>query len=122
MMAFWYLMAAAAIAVLGAAFHGILGRRLYLGEIRKGDLPESTVSLSTVSWDMFTILLLVSGLTLANAAYNPANALMVQPIIAMNLLGAALFIGLGFAGHKMLIRLPGAYLMGATGGLALLAL
>ena len=122
MMAFWYLMAAAAIAFLGAAFHGILGRRLYLGEIRKGDLPESTVSLSTVSWDMFTILLLVSGLTLANAAYNPANALMVQPIIAMNLLGAALFIGLGFAGHKMLIRLPGAYLMGATGGLALLAL
>ncbi|MAI50952.1 hypothetical protein N9Y14_01270 [Alphaproteobacteria bacterium] len=121
-MGFWYLMAAAALATLGAGFHGILGRRLYLGEIRKGGLPESTVTLSTVSWDMFTVLLLVSALTLVNVAYNPSNALMVHPVVMMNLMGAALFIGLGFAGHKMLIRLPGAYLMGATGGLALLGL
>lgn len=121
-MSFWYLMAAAAIAFLGAVFHGIYGRRMYLGEIRKGDLPETTVSLSTVSWDMFTVLLLVSGVTLAHVAYNPAAAQMAYPVVAMNLLGAAVFIGLGFAGHKLLIRLPGAYLMGATGGLALLAL
>jgi hypothetical protein len=121
-MAFWYLLAAAAIAFFGAGFHGILGRRMYLGEIRKGNLPESAVTLSTVSWDMFTVLLLVSGLTLTHIAYNPVAAPMAYPVVAMNLLGAALFIGLGLAGHKLLIRLPGAYLMGATGGLALLAL
>lgn len=121
-MAFWFFIAAASVAFFGAFFHGVFGRRLYLGEIRKGDLPETIVTLSTVSWDMFTIMLLVSGATLVYAAFTPAAALSVQPVLAMNALGAALFIGLGLSGHKYLIRLPGAYLMGATAVLGFLAL
>ena len=121
-MAFWLFIAAAAVAFLGAFFHGVYGRRLYLGEIRKAGLPETTVTLSTVSWDMFTIMLVVSGATLAYAAFIPGAALTVQPVLAMNALGAALFIGLGLSGHKLLIRLPGAYLMGATAMLGFLAL
>lgn len=122
-MEFWFLIAAAAVAIFGALFHGVFGRRIYLGEIYKAAPPQTTISLSTVSWDMFTIMLVVSGLTLVNVAYNPDAAPMVLPVAAMNLLGAALFIGLGLSGHKDLIaRLPGAYLMGATGGLALLGI
>ena len=57
------LMVAAAIALVGAAFHGYVGGRLYMQNIRESQLAPLTQSLSLVSWHMFTVFLLVSGIT-----------------------------------------------------------
>lgn len=102
---------AAAICFFGAFFHGVVGRRIYLGNIRDAKLTARTASLSTVAWDMFTVLLLVCGLALAHVAFFVGPTAMLYPIVAMNALGGALFIGLALAGHTALFRMPGAYLM-----------
>ncbi len=121
-MSFYLFLAAAALSLFGAAFHGILGRRIYLGAIRAADLPPRTVSLSAVSWDMFTVWLVVGGLTLLCVAFNDEAIWMAYPIMMMNMVGAAVFFLLMLLGHKELVRLPGAYLLAATGGLIYLAL
>ena len=59
-MQFTLLMVAAAIAMVGAIFHGYVGGRLYMKNIRESQLASLTQSLSLVSWQMFTVLLLVS--------------------------------------------------------------
>jgi hypothetical protein len=46
----------------------------------------------------------------------------VYPIIGANLLGSLLFIFLGLGNHKALLKMPGAYLMGATALFAWLGL
>ena len=71
-------------------------------------------SLSLVSWQMFTVFLVVSGATLLCVAMKPDLALVAYPVLVGNALGAALFLFLGVMGHARLLKLPGMYLMGLT--------
>jgi hypothetical protein len=105
---------AAVIALAGAVFHGYVGGKIYLGHIQASDLMPLTQSLSVVSWQMFTVLLLVSGATLVCVAMQPTLALLAYPVLVANALGALLFLLLGAMGHGRLLKLPGMYLMGLT--------
>jgi len=49
------LMIAAVIALMGAAFHGYVGGRLYMQNIRESQIAPLMQSLSLVSWHMFTV-------------------------------------------------------------------
>jgi len=118
-MAFWFLVAAAILSLAGMVFHGFIGARIYMGNVNDSNLPVLTKSLSLVSWHVFTVFLLVSGLALAVIAFNPHYAIAAYPVIGVNILGAGLFIMFGLGGHGYLLRLPGAYLMGGTALLAL---
>lgn len=118
-MAFWFLVAAAILSLAGMVFHGFIGARIYMGNVNDSNLPVLTKSLSLVSWHVFTVFLLVSGLALAVIAFNPHYAIAAYPVIGVNILGAGLFIMFGLGGHGHLLRLPGAYLMGGTALLAL---
>ena len=113
-MQFTLLMVAAAIAMVGAIFHGYVGGRLYMKNIRESQLASLTQSLSLVSWQMFTVLLLVSAITFIVVAWPPHLALMAVPLMGANALGACLFLVLSLMGHSALIKLPGLYLMGLT--------
>jgi hypothetical protein len=113
-MQFTLLMVAAAIAMLGAIFHGYVGGRLYMKNIRESQVAPLTQSLSLVSWQMFTVLLLVSAITFIVVAWQPHLALMAVPLMGANALGACLFLVLSLMGHSALIKLPGLYLMGLT--------
>lgn len=118
-----YLFLAAAFACLLSVYvHGVWGRRLYKGFISKSDLPTREKAVSMVSWDVFTVMLAVSGLTLICVAANHDMALMAYPLMLIQLGGAAAFIYLIMTGHKTLTRMPGAFLMGSTGVLILLGL
>lgn len=108
------LMVAALIAFAGAIFHGFVGGKIYMSNIRESNLLPLTQSLSLVSWQMFTIFLLVSGATLLCVAMSPELALLSYPILLGNVMGAVLFLWLGLTGHGALIKLPGMYLMFAT--------
>ena len=110
----WYLATGALISLFGMLFHGVVGQKIYLGNIYKSEMEELTKSLSLVSWHVFTIFLFVSSLTLFFIAYSPELAMAVYPIIGVNLLGSLLFILLGLRKHKALLKMPGAYLMGST--------
>ena len=116
-MTFWLLIGAAGISFFAMCFHGVLGRRMYLGNINAAEMQGRTKSLSAVSWDVFTGQLFVTGGTLLYVSYTPAAALMLYPIIAVNIVGALIFVVLYFAGHKFLLTLPGAYLQAAIAGL-----
>ena len=105
---------AAFIALAGAVFHGYVGGKIYLGHIKASDLMPLTQSLSVVSWQMFTVLLLVSSATLVCVAMKPTLALLAYPVLVANALGALLFLLLGAMGHGRLLKLPGMYLMGLT--------
>jgi LytS/YehU family sensor histidine kinase len=113
-MQFTLLMVAAAIAMVGAIFHGYVGGRLYMKNIRESQLASLTQSLSLVSWQMFTVLLMVTAITLTVVAWQPHLALMAVPLIWANAVGACLFLVLSLMGHSALIKLPGLYLMGLT--------
>ncbi len=119
-MQFWSIIGAALISLAGCMIHGFIGGRIYMRNIRQSDLSPLTMSLSLVSWHMFTIFLLVCAVTLLYIANNPGFEVAAYPFIAANFMGAGLFIGLGLAGHADLARMPGAYLMGATAILALI--
>ena len=71
---------------------------------------------------MFTIWLAVSAGVLVGVSLNASLGLRAYPIIAVNALCALLFVYLGFTGHGQLLKLPGAYLTGATAFLAYLGL
>jgi len=113
---------AAFIALAGAVFHGYVGGKIYLGHIKASDLMPLTQSLSVVSWQMFTVLLLVSGATLVCVAMEPTLVLLAYPVLVANALGALLFLLLGAIGHGRLLKLPGMYLMGLTGVLGWLGI
>ena len=117
-MDYWCLISAAAISLFGAIFHGIVGGTIYMTNINNSNMEALTKSLSLVSWHVFTIFLGGGAITLSVAAYIPTLAPVAYPIIAINLLGSMLFIFLGLSGHKMLLKLPGAYLMAGTALLA----
>ena len=121
-MASLFLMAASLIALGGAVFHGYVGGKIYMRHVRSSDLMPFTQSLSLVSWQMFTIFLLVSGATLICVAAKPHLALLGYPILLSNALGAGLFLLLGVTGHAPLLKLPGMYLMSLTAVLGWLGL
>lgn len=106
--------AAGIIALAGALFHGVVGGKIYMGHIKASELLPLTQSLSLVSWQMFTVFLLVSGATLICVAMKPDLSLLAYPVLVGNALGAALFSLLGVMGHARLLKLPGMYLMGLT--------
>ena len=106
--------AAGIIALAGALFHGVVGGKIYMGHIKASELLPLTQSLSLVSWQMFTVLLVVSGATLICVAMKPDLSLLAYPVLVGNALGAALFSLLGVMGHARLLKLPGMYLMGLT--------
>ena len=108
--------------MVGMFFHGVVGQTKYMGNIYKSEMESLTKSLSLVSWHVFTIFLFISALTLFYTAYNPNFAMAVYPIIGVNLLGSLLFIFLGLGNHKALLKMPGAYLMGATATLSWLGI
>jgi hypothetical protein len=110
----WFLITAGIISFAGMLFHGIAGQIKYMGNINKADMEPLTKSLSFVTWHIFTIFLFVSSLTLTYIAYNPKFAIAAYPVIGVNLLGAVLFILLGLGKHRILLRMPGAYLMVST--------
>ena len=113
-MQFTLLMVAAAIALVGAIFHGIVGGRIYMKNIGESQVAPLTQSLSVVSWQMFTVFLLVSAITFVVVAWQPHLALMAVPLIWANAAGASLFLVLSLMGHSALIKLPGLYLMAFT--------
>ena len=118
----WYLISGAIISLLGMLFHGVVGQNKYMSNIYKSEMEELTKSLSLASWHIFTIFLFISALTLLYIAYNPELAMASYPIIGVNLLGSLLFIFLGLGKHKVLLKMPGAYLMGTTALLAFLGI
>ena len=109
-----FLTAASLISLAGAVVHGLVGGKIYMGHITASELMPLTQSLSLVSWQMFTVFLVVSGATLLCVAMKPDLALLAYPVLVGNALGAALFLLLGVTGHASLSKLPGMYLMGLT--------
>ena len=105
---------AALIALAGAVFHGVVGGKIYMGHIKASELMPLTQSLSLVSWQMFTVFLVVSGATLLCVAMKPNLALLAYSVLVGNALGAALFLLLVVIGHARLLKLPGMYLMALT--------
>ena len=121
-MHFTLLTVAAVIALVGAIFHGYVGARIYMKNIRESQAAPLTQSLSLVSWQMFTVLLLVSAITFLVVAWQPHLALMAVPLVWANAMGACLFLVLSLMGHSALLKLPGLYLMGFTAVCAWLGL
>lgn len=121
-MEYWFLITGAIISFAGMLFHGIAGQIKYMGNINKADMEPLTKSLSLVTWHVFTIFLFISAFTLTYIAYNPKFAIAAYPVIGVNLLGAVLFILLGLGKHRILLRMPGAYLMVSTAILAWLGI
>jgi|TARA_B100001248_G_scaffold207115_1_gene161155 uncharacterized BrkB/YihY/UPF0761 family membrane protein len=121
-MQFWFLMLGALLALVGAAFHGIVGQQKYMTNIYASDLPSLSKSLSLVSWHVFTIFLVITAFTLIYVAYVPNLKNLLIPIVIINFLGACLFVFLGFRKHKVLLSMPGGYLMGGTAFLGLLGI
>ena len=62
-----------------------------MGHIKSSELMPLTRSLSLVAWQMFTVFLVVSGVTLVCVAMKPALAFLACPVLVGNALGAALF-------------------------------
>lgn len=121
-MEYWFLITGAIISFAGMLVHGITGQIKYMGNINKADMEPLTKSLSLVTWHVFTIFLFISAFTLTYIAYNPKFAIAAYPVIGVNLLGAVLFILLGLGKHRILLRMPGAYLMVSTAILAWLGI
>ena len=113
-MDYWFLMLGSVLALAGMVFHGFIGGKIYMGNLNKSDLEPLTKSFSLISWHTFTIFLFVSAFTLSYSAYNPGFVIAVYPVIAVNLLGMVLFALLCLGKHRILLLMPGAYLMGAT--------
>lgn len=121
-MSFYLFWVAAVVCLVSVYIHGVWGRAMHATAIKASDLPELTASVAMAAWDVFTVMLLVSGLSLLYVAYNPDAVWMAYPIMAMHLGGAGVFGVLIISGHGVLLRLPGAYLMGSTGLVTALAL
>ena len=119
-MAFWCLNTAALIAAVGAAIHGYVGGRIYLGGVSNSDLDGLAKSLIILLWQAFTVWLVFSAGVLVCVSLEASLRLMAYPIIAVNALYALLFVYFGFAGHVQLLKLPGAYVTGAIAGMAYL--
>ena len=113
-MNYWFLMLGAVLSLAGMVFHGFIGGKIYMENVNRSDLEPLTKSLSLISWHIFTVFLFVSAVTLSYLAYNAGFVIAVYPVIVVNLLGAVLFLLLGLGKHRVLLLMPGVYLMGAT--------
>jgi uncharacterized membrane protein len=113
-MEYWFLITSAILSLVGMLFHGVVGQKVYMGNINKSEMAPMTKSLSLVSWHIFTIFLFISAATLFYVAFNPGLVVAIYPVIGINLLGSILFISLSIGKHRGLLRLPGAYSMGGT--------
>ena len=114
MTGFWLLMAASAHSLFGAFFHGVVGGRMYMNNINNTDLEPLGKSLSLVNWHIFTIFLLVGAVSFFLVGFSLLSLIALYPLIAINALGALLFIVLAVGSHKKLRKMPGAVLMTAT--------
>jgi hypothetical protein len=114
MTGFWLLMAAVALSLFGAFFHCVVGGRMYMNNINNTDLEPLGKSLSLVSWHIFTIFLLVGAVSFFLVGFSLLLPIALYPLIAINALGALLFILLAVGSHKELRKMPGAVLMTAT--------
>jgi energy-converting hydrogenase Eha subunit E len=121
-MSFYLFWAAAVVCLVSVYVHGVWGRKMHSDAINASEMPTLTSSVAMVAWDVFTVMLAVSGATLIFVAYNERLSVMAYPIMLMHLGGAVVFVVLAARGHKELMGLPGCYLMGATGLLIWLAL
>tara|TARA_B100000768_G_C11070762_1_gene286492 strand:- start:230 stop:595 length:366 start_codon:yes stop_codon:yes gene_type:complete len=121
-MDYYFLMAGAIISLAGVVFHGFIGGKIYMRNINESGMEPLTKALSHVSWHVFTIFLFISSVTLIYLAHNPEFTIAAYPVIGVNFLGAALFIFLGLGKHRVLLSMPGAYLMGSTALLAWLGI
>ena len=113
-MDYWFLMLGAVLSLAGMVFHGFIGGKIYMENVNRSDLEPLTKSLSLISWHIFTVFFFVSAVTLSYSAYNAGFVIAVYPVIVVNLLGAALFLLLGLGKHRVLLLMPGVYLMGTT--------
>jgi len=113
-MGFVLLLFAATLSGVGAFFHGVIGARIYMSKINNSNLEKLSKSLSFVSWHMFTLLLVTGAAAFLLVAAKLLPVLGVYPFIAINALGALLFIVLSLRNHRELIKMPGAYLMAVT--------
>ena len=113
-MNFWLLMFAAGVSAVGAFFHGVVGGRIYMENINNSNLEARGKSLSLVSWHIFTIFLFVGAIAFALAGFALMPRTALYPLITINALGALMFVFLGLGKHRELLKLPGAFLMGAT--------
>jgi len=104
-----------------AIFLGLIGARVYLENITRSDITTLSKSLSLVSGNNVTIVLLVSAVTFGFLPYYPRFEIAAYPLIGVNFLRATLFILLGLRNHKTRLKLPGAYLRPMAAFLALLA-
>ena len=116
------LVLAALLSLGGAISHGYVGGKIYMGNVKGSNLLPLTQSLSLISWQMFTVFLVTSGVTLLCVAMNPDLALLSYPVLLGNGMGAALFLWIGLTGHARLFKLPGMYLMLLTAVLGWLGL
>ncbi|MDC0131723.1 hypothetical protein OAI46_07415 [Alphaproteobacteria bacterium] len=121
-MSFYLFLSGSVVCFFSAAVHGIWGRKIYLGLIAETNLPAREKSISAVSWDVFTVMLLTSGACLLFVAFNRQAIWMAYPIMIIHFMGAGVFFLSIAKGNKELIALPGAYLMSAIGLLTLFAL
>jgi len=93
-------------------FSRFTGGKIYTSNVNDSDMETLTKSLSIVSWHMFTIFLFINALTLIYVAYNPEFAVAAYSVVGINLLGSLLFVFLGLGKHRVLLRMPGAFLYG----------
>lgn len=91
-------MLAALISLASAIFHGYVGVKIYMGNLKGSKLLSYTQPSSLISWRMLTVFLITGGATFLCAAMNPELALLSYPVLLGNRLGAALFLWVGLSG------------------------
>jgi hypothetical protein len=123
------LIAAGALAILGAAIHGVAGEVLVVRKLSPAMLPstgfggpKATMTMIHVTWHMTTIAFLTVGcaLVLAGSVLHGDAARAVALVAAAAATGfAALAVGLGGAyTPRSLLRHPGPVLLTVTAALA----
>ena len=107
-------MHAGLISLGSAIFHGYVGVKIYMGNLKGSKLLSLTQSPSLISWQMLTVFLITGGAMLLCAAMNPELALLSYPVLLGSRLGAAIFLWVGRSGHAGLLKLSGMYPMSLT--------
>jgi len=78
-MAYWLLILGEALSFLGMLFHGVIGGKIYSGNIRKSDLEPLGKTLSHFSRQFHTSHLFLCGVTLVFIAYHSEHAVACLP-------------------------------------------
>ena len=80
-------MHAGLISLGSAIFHGYVGVKIYMGNLKGSKLLSLTQSPSLISWQMLTVFLITGGAMLLCAAMNPELASLSYPVLLGNRLG-----------------------------------